>query len=141
MKPELVEHRQIQLALKLSSKVEEIVSAPLTSHCLPPAAAADLKKAVDGFLSLQVALHRRFRDRGYFNVTIKSHYLSHIADYCLYLTPRAAWCYAGESFMNTAKRVVASCVAGTKATSVSSKATKKYLDGMAFAICDVPLEL
>ncbi len=69
-----------------------------------------------------------------FHFTIKCHYLSHIADKALHMTPRASWCYAGESFMSTPKRIVVSCVHGTQPLKVYSKAFRKFIDGMSYAV-------
>lgn len=117
-------------------KAEEILNKQHLSHALPAQDAADFKQAIDSFLLVVEALHKSYRAQGktYFNVTIKCHYLAHIADFALQMSPRAAWCYAGESFMNTTKKIVSSCVHGTTPMLACSKATSKFVVGMAFTV-------
>ena len=52
-----------------------------------------------------------------------------------FISPKACWCYSGENFMNICKRITLSCVHGSKAVHVSSKATAKFVDGMRHLVC------
>ena len=108
---------------------------PHTSHRLSTADATALKTTINNFLLVVESLRKYYEARGgeYFNFTINCHYLAHIGEYAAYLTPRASWCYGGESFMSTIKMIVASCVHGSGPAKACAKASGKFVEVMSFA--------
>ena len=62
-----------------------------------------------------------------FNVTIKAHYILHIAMLSARLNPRLSMCYAGEDYMKHMKRIVKAVVNGTKAADVGNRLTDRIL--------------
>ena len=69
-----------------------------------------------------------------FNITIKCHYLAHIALRVRFLNPRKGWCYTGEDFMQQIKRVAAASCKGNKIYRVGNKIIEKYCWGMHFRL-------
>jgi hypothetical protein len=132
-------HSRIQLALKLSVRVEELLDQPNASHRLPSEVASEIRTSVDSMLSLVSAIGVTYQaaGRSLFNYTIKNHYLQHIALRICRMTPRASWCYSGENFMNIMKRIVAASVKGTSGVKVVNKTTEKFVAGMAISIYGV----
>ena len=62
-----------------------------------------------------------------FNVTVKLHYLVHLGMRAKELSPRLAWCFAGEDFMQKMALLASSCVKGNRPHAVSCKMMQKYL--------------
>ena len=61
-----------------------------------------------------------------FDVTVKLHYLLHIAKASKYIHPKLGWCWSGEHFMKISKQLLASCSRGRSPTSACVKMTDKY---------------
>lgn len=125
-------HKQVRLALKASVAFERIIAEHKHSVKLPPAVAAELVKATDTFVICAYALQQHFlaSDRKLFNVTIKFHYLCHLALSSVHLNPRLGWCYVGEDYMGKIKKVASSCLRGTPPHLVSAKIMRKYTLGL-----------
>ena len=68
----------------------------------------------------------RIEPKPLFNVTIKAHYIIHIAVTAKFLNPRLAMCYSGEDYMHHMKRLVQSSVRGTKRLRFTRKCVTKY---------------
>lgn len=136
MNSEEVVHKQIHLAMKLSVKAEELLDTPHTSHRLPPAVSEEIKRCLDGMLSMLSAIRSHYNSEGrlLFNYTIKHHYLQHVALRISRLTARSSWCYSGENFMHIIKRIVAASVKGCVGVKSVNKATQKFAAGMAISI-------
>jgi hypothetical protein len=120
----------------LSVKIEDLIDGPQVSHKMSVEDHQELKQSCINFLLLAESLHKHYASQGLdlFNFTIKSHYLCHIADQSAYISPRACWCYSGENFMNICKRIVTSCVRGTKPIGVATKSTRKFVEGMGYSV-------
>lgn len=121
-------HKEILLALQMSVRIEEILSANVKTNVFPRAVHAEFETCIFGFLALQTSVANHYNNLGYclFNVTIKSHMMAHIAKDSKYLNPRRGWCYSGEHFMAHMKKLAASCCKGNRANQVSSKMLAKY---------------
>jgi hypothetical protein len=61
-----------------------------------------------------------------FDITIKLHYILHIAHFAKYVHPKLTWCFAGESFMKITKQLLASCTRANKSWNATLKAMDKY---------------
>ena len=95
---------------------------------LPTLVAAEFEAcAFDGLaLVTSVADHFMHVDpKPLFNVTIKCHYILHIAVTAKYCNPRLAMCYSGEDYMHHMKILVQSYVRGTAPTEVKQKLCDK----------------
>ena len=68
-------------------------------------------------------LARHALDEGHllYKMTIKFHYVYHIADMNKWLNARYVWCYAFEDFMGEKVRSAQACVAGTGMHKLSTK--------------------
>lgn len=125
--------RQIRLALRFSARSEHILDEHAKAYRLPPDAAAEFEDVVFRFLACQSALRHHYSAAlpiteriNIFNVTIKSHYVAHIALSAKFFNPRRAWCYSGEDMMKVVKLLAHSCVKGNSAIRASQKSMDKY---------------
>ena len=132
MDAETRQHKQIKMALDFSVQIEEILDVHEDLYALPTDAAKELSDACYAFCGLVTAIGRHYHDAGiqYFNFTIKSHYLLHIALLSMVVNPRLAWCYKGEDFMQIVQKIIAASVRGTPAYSVEAKTLRKYANGL-----------
>ena len=69
-----------------------------------------------------------------FHMTIKFHYLLHIADRSRFENPRMSWCYSGESLMMHIRDLVASSCRGLHDTLVANKVMKKYAQALSLEL-------
>ena len=102
--------------------------APHIHPKLPLPQAIAFETAAFDALALLTAVadhYMRVDPKPLFNITIKAHYLVHIAVNARYLNPRLAMCYSGEDYMHHMKRCVAMAIRGTKATLVGKKMSDK----------------
>ena len=82
-------------------------------------------------LATSIANHYMFTDpKPLFSITIKCHYIIHIAVGAKYLNPRLAMCYSGEDYMHHMKRMVTMSVRGTKPVDVCKKMGDKIANAM-----------
>ena len=126
------QHQQIQLALKLSARMEELILHNKDAMRFPDSVADEMVSAAKGYAQLNTALayHYNSEGRRLFDVTIKMHFLIHAAQNSRYLNPRLGWCYSGEDFMNKARQLARSCMKGTPLWKYGSKFASKYILGM-----------
>ena len=61
-----------------------------------------------------------------FDVTIKLHYLLHIAKHSKFMHPKLGWCWSGEHFMKITKQLLASCTRGSVAQDAQVKMVDKW---------------
>ena len=133
-------HKQVHLALRASCALEDVLTLHKDDIRLPPTAAAEIKRAIHAFLTRLTALGAHFHNTGtkLFNITIKAHYLAHVAEISEWWNPRLGWCYAGEDYMNKVKKLAANCLRGTPAPLVSRKFLHKYALGMHIRLSERP---
>jgi hypothetical protein len=132
------QHRRVRLGLKLSVRMEQLLD--VRGHVFSPAEHDEFARTSQNLLLILNALANDFHSQGrkLFHFTIKSHYVAHIAMMSKMLHPRAAWCYSGEGFMQTCKKICISCAHGSPQHLVSQKAAKKFLNGMAIHVFGAP---
>jgi hypothetical protein len=101
---------------------------------LPLAAAAEFERVAFEAASLQNALAAYYSGppdpKPLFNITIKSHYMVHIAVMAKFSNPRISMCYGGEDYMKHMKQLVAASIRGMKAADVSKKLADKQAAAM-----------
>ena len=59
----------------------------------------------------------------------KHHFAIHLAQACHWVSPRAAWTYIDESYLQVIKRIVEACAKGTKPRNMCTKAARKWALG------------
>ena len=121
--------RQVEAALAYSVEMDEILTTNKHLPRLPDDVAVRFREATFGFLQLQQQL-RVSAPMRLFNITIKSHYLGHIALRGHVLNPVFGWCYSGEDFMQAIKKLALRCVQGNGTHRVPFKIAEKYIRGM-----------
>ena len=131
-------HRQIRLALVMTWGMEQLMDRHSEEVKWPEGAAQEFQDNVLSYLALVTAIATHFHQQGQvlFNVTVKSHYLLHLARFSFFLNPRLAWNYAGEDFMQKNKKIVQGSHKGTAAYQVGNKVFAKYGLGLDFALRD-----
>jgi hypothetical protein len=131
-----VTHRQVLLGLRYSVAMEELVDSHAEAIVWPAAAAEQFLEAAYNYLACQTALGQHFQRppeaRLLFLTTIKSHVLLHLAMLTKHMSPRLAWCYAGEDLMHRVRGMVAGAQRGTNPVLVVSKVMRKYLWALSF---------
>ena len=138
LKPDDRVHAQIVFCLQKLIVVEDILTENRSEYVLPADVAARFKRNCEEFTALNALLRRHFEgvvvnDRPVFlfHVTIKFHYVLHIADISLYMNPRLGWCYQGESLMHRVRILVQGSCHGVPAHMLGDKVMKKYCQGLA----------
>ena len=107
----------------------------------PVEAAQRFKQCCEDFVAVNAILRRHFETVVHngkpvliFHVTIKYHYLLHIADMALYINPRVGWCYRGESLMHRVRILVQASCHGVAPHNLADKVMKKYCQGLAMRL-------
>ena len=126
MNPASPQHVQIRLALERSVEAEEMLDAHPKTVRFPPAVGERFKDCLLTYLVLFNALGSHYSSADglglkLFDVTVKAHYLAHIALLSVFMNPRLAWTYSGEDFMQHAKRLMGACTRGVKPAKISGK--------------------
>ena len=132
MDPTSQAQRQIRLGLIASIEMDTILDEAKEVFRLPNAVAERFIESTFQYLSLITALRNHFQGILIFHVTIKAHYLVHIAFMTLYISPRLGWCYSGEDFIGKVKASIAACHRGTPPRMVINRAIARYARGMGF---------
>ena len=133
-------HRQIHVALQLVLKIENLMDEHL-DYRWPAAVANDFEKATQALVQVSAVLYRRYSADGgmmLFNFVPKHHYLLHIGMAARYISPRLAWCYDGEDFMQKAKTIAQANHKGTPPYLVVPKMMEKYILGFSIGLAEDP---
>jgi hypothetical protein len=120
--------KTIVAALEANNSMEDILEAN-PGWTLEGDAYDEFLRVSHGFACLFSELSRLAADLELtlFDVTVKLHYILHIARFARFLHPKLTWCFAGESFMKISKQLMASCTRATKTWNGSLKAMDKYM--------------
>ena len=131
------QHVQIRMALEASVNAEEILDAHPRDVRFPPDVRAAFQDNIFTYLLLFNSLADFYTAEGLklFDITVKAHYLAHIALMSAFLNPRLAWTYSGEDFMHHSKRLFSACTRGCKPHLTSKKFSFRYLVGMHLMMC------
>ena len=129
---EYTQHRQMLVGLQCLRDMDRIVEQHKDEFTLPPDAVNSFTKLTYDFLSENNALAAFYQKQTVmiFHVTMKYHYLVHIALLSNRLNPALGWCYGGESFLKHVKRMVGQAAHGTKLQKVGDKVIDGYLRGV-----------
>ncbi len=126
--------RQIRLGLKFATRLDTLLDEHKDEIALPSAAAQEFVQASYAFLGLLTALGHHFHPDGIllFHVTIKAHYIAHIAEMTRYISPRLTWCYTSKDFINKVKKLAQATHKGTPPALVVPKVMRQYCQGLSF---------
>ena len=134
-------HQTMNIALQKLIQIEDILKEHRAVYVFPDAVAKLFKKSCTDFVGLNAVLRRHFEGvvrAGHpvllFHVTIKYHYILHIADIAQYMNPRLGWCYQGESLMYATRKLVQSSCHGVPAHMIADKVLKKYAQALAMLL-------
>lgn len=134
-------HAQIKLALTKLAELDDIMDAHRDVYRFPGDVGKRFQACAQAFVGLNAALRRHFegvvigvKPVLLFHLTIKYHYLLHIADIGLYLNPRMGWCYAGESLMHRVRILIQASCRGIPAHMLGDKVLKKYTQALAMEL-------
>ena len=122
--------RQVVICLKRSITMEDILDEHEDAFKLSREKAALFLEASYDYLQVISALRHHFKGVRLFHITIKSHYLQHIALSAAWLNPRLSWRYMGEDFVGIVRNLIQTCQSGTPPRLVVSRAIRKYCFGM-----------
>ena len=104
------QHTQVRKLLKNPLELEQIVKQNLDSYKYPAAVAERYLKLTFEMMDLKRALtnfyHQQQPPVALFHITVKCHYLVHIALLCKYLNPSRVWNYSGEAMMKRLKALI-----------------------------------
>ena len=116
-------HKEIRLVLRLTVRMNDIIDRNAGRFTLPAADANDFKKTTEQYCMLYSKIAKDYARQGMylFPLTIKFHYMLHIAARSKFINPRLTWCFMGEDFMNHVRTLTAACVVGTGKELVSRK--------------------
>ena len=141
MDQDLQEHRWMRHAVNCSVKIEAILDDHRDAFVLPKAVAKKFEEYIFDGLTFLTKLRNHFGvETRLFHITIKAHYLMHIALQAHFINPRLAWCYGGEDFMGIFKKIIACSQRGTPMRQWSSRSMLKYAMGLSILLqreCDV----
>jgi hypothetical protein len=133
-------HKQVKGLLQASIRLDSIITNNWNHWKWPAAEAALFLKTTWEYLTFKTALANHFQDCEHpirlFHVTIKSHYLIHLALSTFHMNPVLAWNYSGEALMKRVKSLCCQNVRGTPWLKVEPKTMKQYVYGMEFLIDD-----
>jgi len=120
-------HSLVSVALKLACDMDDILDANPGWKLTGEPYEAFLH-TTHGFCCLfsECAKAAAARTWEMFDVTVKLHYLLHIAYMSKHMHPKLGWCWSGEHFMKISKQLLASCTRGRAPHSASLKMVDKY---------------
>ena len=136
-------HQQIKLMIQWFITLDSILDRhpPQEFPALPAREANEFEQkcfevlAVIKFINRHYATHPviipgKAVAKPLFNVTIKCHYLTHIAKGAQYINPRLGICYSGEDYMHHCKKLVQSAVRGNTTVRCGKKLCEKIRQAM-----------
>ena len=128
MNPGDPKHQAIELALRMSHKMDNIIDRHPSAIALPTEASSDLRGAAFVFLGQLNYLTQAYSDAGVMVL------LAHIALRSGDSNPRRTWCFAGERMMLHVRRLGQSCARSIQASQIGRKLLSKYRCGLLFLL-------
>ena len=98
--------------------------------------AEEFKELIHSHNKKTAILCHRFHSRAlaFFNFIPKHHYLFHIADLSLHLSPKLGWCWKGEDMMYKVKMMAQASCRAIAPTKLGNKVVEKYLISLDLAL-------
>jgi len=131
-------HKKIELLLRMSYHMDDIVDAHSADFALPEDQSEDLATAARVHFTTFNSLKKHFEEEDYpiFQLTSKAHYVFHCCLLAHCLNPRMCWCYTGEDFMGKMRALATSCAKGALPWKVPLKMILKYLVALDLTLTD-----
>ena len=126
------QHLKVQSCLEYQVELQYLLHTHASETFLPPASCKRFEDLVVSFLK-DYSLLANMADREsklLFSVTIKFHYLHHLAQRAWFLNPRKGNCMIDEDFVGQCKDIAAACCHGAEAHAVPIRFTERYCWGM-----------
>ena len=138
MSGELLVHKQIHLLLKLSARMEQLITDNREEIAFPPPEARKFATACQEMLSLHAVLANHFAEEeaDLFTLTSKCHMLQQISLLAGCINPRLVWRFSGEDMQNRAQQLAQASVKGNNAASAVNKIVRHYRLAMQIAFMD-----
>ena len=132
MNPRDPKHQAIELALRMSHNMDNIIDRHPDAIVLPTEASSELRGAAFVFLGQLNYLAQAYNEAGdmVFDITIKAHMLAHIALRSGDINPRRTWCFSGERMMLHVRRLGQSCARGIQPSQMGRKLLSKSRCGL-----------
>ena len=136
-----MQHVQIECLLNLSCQMEDLLNHYDSSVRFPAVKANEFLQTCMKYLICYNALGYFYSEvaqprQMLFDMVPKCHMLAHCGLKALEINPRLCWCYAGEDFMHTCKRVTSRCVVGNKGAQATKKFCQMYRMGLHLMLAD-----
>lgn len=125
-------HRQIDLLLRLNAGFEILLDDHRDCFALPLEAATKLADMAFSMMQLCVQLAENFVEQGIplFDLTVKAHFVMHIAMQSGHINPRLTWCFRGEDMMRKVQELLQSSVRGNNGAMAFGKMISRYRLGL-----------
>ena len=140
---DFIVHHQIKLMIQWFIALDSILDRHPPQECpaLPPAEARDFEQkcfevlSVIKFINRHCASHPvqipgKAVSKPLFNITIKCHCLTHIAQSAVFMNPRLSICYSGDDYMRHCKKLVKSAVCANTTVRCGRKLCEKMRQAM-----------
>lgn len=124
--------RRIVLILQMACQMEDIITDHMHLYVWPSNIVDIYQKAVRVFVQCNQSLAHDFHGDGLylFHMTIKYHYMIHIALRARDINPTLGWCFSGESMMKKVKDICSNSHRGSPPLVASVKSMQKYAFGL-----------
>lgn len=128
--------KKIVLILQMCCQMEDIISDHKHMYKWPAEISEIYAKAIRVFVQCNQSLGHFFHARGLFlfHMTIKYHYMMHIAERARDINPILGWCFAGETMMKRVKDIARNSHRGSAPIRASIKVMEKYCFGLGFQL-------
>ena len=126
-------HNLVLICLQASVLMENILDDTAGEYKLEPGLAGKFMAAALDYCQSQSAL-ASWNDWPVFDITMKHHYILHIASRAQWIHPRLGWCFMGEDFMCRIRELAQSVVVGTPPRLISAKMANKIVWAIHFQL-------
>jgi hypothetical protein len=127
-------HRLITRAFEGTLGMDRMIDATADEYVMKPSSAVPFLASCREYLQSITGLRTYFQLNHptdlLFHITVKCHYLIHIAMNASNIHPTLSWCYNGEDFVGRMKKIISACTRGTPARLLVSKGINRYIHGM-----------
>ena len=126
------QHREIEMCLRASIKIEANVDMHRGEFKLPSEPAKDFLASAFQFTTCNNSLGKFFHPKHVqlFPSTWKYHYLLHCAIRSKWVNPDLGWCYGGESFLKNIRKLAHASSFGLEAEIIPNRVVSKYATGL-----------
>ena len=128
-------HRIITRGLEATWTMEEVLTRCKDEFALPVEEANLFVSECHTYVGCLTAGIKAYHPRrAYFNYTIKTHMLLHLAECARYCNPSFGSCYDGEIMMAVVRRLIQGTARGSKPLTVANGALERYVHAKSFEV-------